>query len=358
MPVSSGPTDPGFPLALRTLGFDDRWAALFAALPAEARPLRVVRGHRGAVIAAGDVDGVRLTTPPAQQPVVGDWVAAMNHRVVAIAERSSAVVRRRADGDPHVLAANVDLVGIVHGLDQPLNRRRLERGLVLAWESGAHPVVILTKADVAGDPVEAARIAAASGPGVEVVVASVVDGRGLGDVRGLLQPNRTMALIGASGSGKSSLANALLDTEAMTTQPVRVGDRRGRHTTTHRELLIVPGGGILLDTPGLRALTIGAAADGVDKTFPEIDQLSEGCRFGDCRHDREPGCAVLAALESGTLAADRFEGWRRVRREADNARLRADPVALRQRNRQWGRFAREAAHHKRRPDSRRGRDGK
>lgn len=357
MPVSSGRTDPVFPLALKALGFDDRWAAIFATLPGETRPLRVVRGDRGAVLAAGHLGGVRLSTPSDLRPVVGDWVAATGQRVAVIAERSSAVVRRRADGDPQVLAANVDLVGITHGLDQPLNRRRLERGLVLAWESGAHPVIILTKADIAEDPVAATRIAAASGPGVEVVVASVVDGRGLDDVRRLLQPYRTMALIGASGSGKSSLVNALLDTLAMVTQSVRAGDRRGRHTTTHRELLMVPGGGILLDTPGLRALTIGAAADGVDKTFPEIDELSAGCRFADCRHEREPDCAVLAALGTGALAADRFEGWRRVRREADNARLRADPVALRQRNRQWGRVAREAARLKRRPDSRRGRDG-
>lgn len=350
MPVPPGRDDPAPPPALRSLGFDDRLAAAFAALPAGTRPLRVVRDDHGALVAAGERGDVRLATPRGLRPVTGDWIAVTGDRILAIAERSSALVRHRPDGEPHVLAANVELVGIVHGLDQALNRRRLERGLVLAWESGAQPVVVLTKADVAGAAAEVARVAAASGPGVDVVVASAVDGRGLDELRRLVAPHRTMALVGASGAGKSSLANALLGTEAMATQAVRTGDRRGRHTTTHRELLLVPGGGLLLDTPGLRALTIGAAADGVGKTFPEIDELSGGCRFRDCRHDAEPGCAVLAALASGALAADRFEGWRRVRREADSARLRADPVALRQRSRQWGRVAREAM------DLKRGRD--
>lgn len=341
MPASPGPDDPAVHPDLVTLGFDDRWTAVFASLPAEATPLRVVRDDHGAVVAAGASGVVRLAAPRGLRPVTGDWIAVDGDRVVAVAERSSALVRQRPDGEPHVLAANVDLVGIVHGLDKALHRRRLERGLILAWESGAQPVVVLTKADVTGDAADVASAAAESSPGVEVVVASAVDGQGLVELRGLLAPHRTMALVGASGAGKSSLVNALLGSEAMATREVRAGDRKGRHTTSHRQLLLVPSGGLLLDTPGLRALTIGAAEEGVGRTFPEIDELSAGCRFRDCRHDREPGCAVVAAMATGALTPDRYEGWRRVRREADSARLRADPVALRQRNRQWGRMARE-----------------
>ena len=348
MPVVPGRNGLAHFPVLTTLGFDDRWAALTA--EAGQAPLRVVRDDRGAVVAIGEAGEVRLATPPGLQPVTGDWIVATDDRVVAIAERSSAVVRPRPDGGVQVLAANVDLVAVMHGLDGPLNRRRLERGVVLGWESGAQPVVILTKADLAADADAAVREASASAPGVDVVLASVVDGRGLDQVRALLQPNRTMTLIGASGAGKSSLVNALLGTDVMQTQDVRAVDGKGRHTTTHRELVPVPGGGLLLDTPGLRALTVGAASEGLDLAFPEIEELAESCHFRDCRHDSEPGCAVAEALRSATLDPDRFEGWRRVRREVESAQLRADPVALRQRSRQWGRMGREAMQLKRGED--------
>lgn len=342
MPEYPGLSDPAVPAALHALGYDNRWSALFADQPPDWRPYRVVRDDRGWVIAAGETGEARLQIPHNLQPVAGDWIAADGERILAIAERASAVVRPRPEGGTQVLAANVDLVGIVHGLDQPLNRRRLERGLVLAWESGASPVVLLTKVDVAESVDAAVAMAESAALGVDVITASAVDGRGLDRVRALLQPNRTLALLGASGAGKSSLANALLGYEVMATTAVREGDRKGRHTTTHRELLLVPGGGVLLDTPGLRALTVGAASAGVDMAFADIDELGQGCRFSDCRHDGEPGCAVIAALQAGALDADRMEGWRRLRREVESAALRADPIALRQRNRQWGRMTREA----------------
>lgn len=279
------------------------------ALPQPAEPLRVVRDDRGAV---------------------------------AVTERASAVVRPRPDGTPHVLAANVDVVGVVHALDQPLNRRRLERGIVLAWESGATPLVLLAKADLCDDLEARALEAGGGGPGVEVVAVSVVDARGLDDVRDALRPNRTLALLGASGAGKASLVNGVLGTEVLATQAVRAGDAKGRHTTTHRELVVVPGGGVLIDTPGLRALTVGAASVGLELAFPEIEALAAQCRFRDCRHEAEPGCAITSAVQEGTPAADHYDGWRRIRREADHAPLRADPAAWRARSRQWGRMGREA----------------
>lgn len=331
--------------ALARLGFDERWQALYAELPAGSQPWRVIRDGGSGVVAAGSAGERRLPVPSGLQPVTGDWIAVRDDRILAIAQRISAVVRPRADGRPQVLAANIDLVGVVHALDRPLNRRRLERGLVLAWESGASPVVVLTKADGATDP-DSAAAQAAAGSGADVVVTSAVDGRGLAALRQLIAPARTLVLLGASGAGKSSLANALLGAAAMPTAAVRAGDGKGRHKTSHRQLLVVPSGGLLLDTPGLRALVIGAAEQGLSRAFPDIEALARGCRFGDCRHDSEPGCAVLAALDAGELGADRLEGWRRVRREADSARVRADPVALRERNRQWGRMAREVQAHK------------
>jgi ribosome biogenesis GTPase / thiamine phosphate phosphatase len=321
---------------LIALGFTDRWAALLGDAPPGSVPARVLRDDRGAVVAAGAGWEGRLPLPRDLKPVAGDWVAVRDDAVVAVLERATAVARSRPDGAPQVLAANVDLVGVVHGLDIPLNRRRLERGVVLAWESGATPIVLLTKADLAAEVDAAVADAERSAPGVDVLTISSVDGRGLTGLTGLLQPNRTLALIGASGAGKSSLVNALLGRDQIATAAVRPGDRKGRHTTTHRELVVLPGGGVLLDTPGLRALTLGAVDDGIALTFPEIDELAAGCRFADCTHEHEPGCAVADALAAGALDEDRHEGWRRVRKEADIAALRADPAAWRQRSREWG----------------------
>jgi ribosome biogenesis GTPase / thiamine phosphate phosphatase len=328
--------------ALFALGFTDRQAALLADAAPGAAAARVVRDDRASVVAAGAGWERRLPLHRDLRAVAGDWVAVRDDTVVAVLERVTAVARRRPDGAPQVLAANVDLVGVVHGLDTPLNRRRLERGLVLAWESGALPIVLLTKADVA-EGVDAAVAAAHScAPGVDVLVLSTVDGRGFADLAQRLRPNRTLAVIGASGAGKSSLVNALLGSERLATRAVRASDHKGRHTTTHRELIVLPGGGVLLDTPGLRALTLGAVDEGISMTFPEIDELAVGCRFGDCTHQHEPGCAVLEALRAGALSADRYEGWRRIRKEADNAVVRADPVAWRQQSRAWGRSAKIA----------------
>lgn len=355
MPVHHGPDGLLASPVLSALGFTARWAALLADVGPVAQPARVVRDDRGSVVAAGDGWQRRLDLGRDLTAVTGDWLAVDGDRILAVLDRTTAINRPRPDGPAQTLAANMDLVGVVHGLDVPLNRRRLERGLVLAWESGAMPVILLTKADVAADLDAALDAARASAPGVDVLVVSTVDGRGLDDLAALLQPNRTLALIGASGAGKSSLVNGLLGSEVLATGDVRHGDRKGRHTTTHRELVTLPGGGVLLDTPGLRALALGAVDEGIDLAFPDIEGLAEQCRFSDCRHDNEPGCAVLAAVADGTISTDRYEGWRRIRREAANAALRADRAAFRQRSREWGRMGREAMRVKQGGDGR-GRD--
>ena len=329
------------PFDLAAIGFAGRWPALLAGAGAGAEPGRVVRDDRGSITVLTATGERSLPVAHGVVAVTGDWVA-VSGDTFTVLERATAIVRPRSgDGRPQVLAANVDYVGVVHGLDRSLNRRRLERGLVLAWESGAIPVVVLTKADVAGAPDAARAEAAASAPGADVLVVSVVDGRGLDEVRDLVAPGHTLALIGASGAGKSSLVNALVGEQVLDTGDVRAGDAKGRHTTTHRELVCLPGGGALLDTPGLRALALGAVEEGVSLAFPEIDELAATCRFDDCGHQREPGCAVLEAVATGSLPADRYEGWRRIVKEVANADLRADQQRWRAHNRQWGRMSRE-----------------
>ena len=321
---------------LRCVGWDDRVAALFAAVAGEGRqPARVVRVERSVSIVA-TADGERPARS-AVLPAVGDWVAvttgpANEVTVEAVVERWSALARRDPDGMTQVLAANVDLVLITAPADR-LSAARVEREAVLAWDSGARPVVLVTKSDLAAPGLVVDlrdRLF-----GVDVTVTSTVTGQGVDEVAAMLRPCRTAVLMGPSGAGKSSLANALVGRPEVVTGDVRQGDSRGRHTTTSRQLLVVPSGGVLIDTPGLRSLALAGDGSGVDAAFADVESLAAGCRFGDCHHDREPGCAVLAAVAGGALDAARLASYAKLRRELSFHARGDDALARQQVARAW-----------------------
>jgi ribosome biogenesis GTPase len=268
----------------------------------------------------------------AQLPVTGDWVALRPRpsegraTIHAVLPRRS-VFSRKAAGlttEEQVVAANADSVFLVCGLDRDFKLRRIERALVLAGESGAEPVVVLTKADLCDDP--GARMAEVRGvaPAVAVHVVSSVTGEGLTGLSPYVVAGRTVALVGSSGVGKSTLVNRLLGSEAQTTAEVSAHDGRGRHTTTRRELIPLAGGGWIIDTPGLRELQLWADEDALPAAFADVDAVAAECRFRDCRHEGEPGCSVGAALADGRLPAERFASFLKLRKELRHLALRQD----------------------------------
>lgn len=255
---------------------------------------------------------------------VGDFVVpdADGERVQHVLARHSAFVRRAsfagARAEAHTIAANVDHVMLVHALTSPPNQRRVERELVLAWDSGAVPVVVLTKSDLLDGAAGAASAAAAVtamgdvAPGVDVVVASGISGEGVDLLRAYADGNRTLALLGASGVGKSTLVNALVGHSRQATADVREGDQRGRHTTTASELVALADGGWLIDTPGVRAVSLWSSGHGIERAFADVFALMDNCRFRDCKHDDEPGCAVTAAVAAGVVDPRRLDSMKRL----------------------------------------------
>jgi ribosome biogenesis GTPase len=349
--------------ALARLGWDEKLEEDFAPHAAAGLvPARVAVQHRGAYAAytgSGSGSGLEETTAEVagrlrrealtalDLPAVGDWVALEappGRRAViqAVLPRRTVFVRR-APSDQHrtveeqVVAANVDTVFLVSALMRELSLRRLERYLVLAWESGARPVVVLTKADLCSNaPVRRAEVEGIA-PGVHVHVVSNVTGEGLDELRPYFADNRTVGALGSSGVGKSTLINRLAGRDLQETGGVR-RDGRGRHTTTRRALIPVPGGGLFLDTPGMRELQLWDAD--VEEAFADVADLAAGCRFRDCAHGQEPGCAVLSAVRAGTLDPQRLESFVKLRQEVELLERRLGERALSDRRRDIRRAAR------------------
>ena len=320
-------------------------------------PARVIVQQRGLYVLAaptGEVNALLSgrfahAAEAGAYPVAGDWVAAAVRTAEASATihhllpRRSAFVRKAIGGGAQVVAANVDVAFLVASLNADLNPRRIERYLATAWESGASPVVVLTKADLCDDPEAHKASVEAVALGVPVHVVSAVTGQGLADLSASFAPGQTAALLGSSGVGKSSLVNALAGATLMATQAIREQDARGRHTTTHRELVLLPGGRLLLDTPGMRELGLWDAQAGVATTFADIEALFMECRFRDCAHGAEPGCAVRAALMDGALDAGRWRSYAKLQREAARLARRDNPHQRSELRKIW---VQRAKHHR------------
>ncbi|SNX64825.1 ribosome biogenesis GTPase [Streptomyces sp. TLI_55] len=348
--TSSSSTSSSVFSALAPYGWDDAWAAEFAPYDAEGllagRVVRVDRGQCDVVTADGTLRAdTAFVTPhdPLRVVCTGDWVAVepggTPRYVRTYLPRRTAFVRstssKRSEGQ--ILAANVDHAIVAVSLAVELDLGRIERFLALAWESGAQPVVVLTKADLVPDAVTLAHLVQdveTTAPGVPVLTVSAVDGDGL-DVLTAVISGGTSVLLGQSGAGKSTLANALVGSDVMEVQAARDVDGKGRHTTTTRNLLALPGGGVLIDTPGLRGVGLFDAESGVGQVFAEIEELAGDCRFHDCAHESEPGCAVLAAIDSGELPERRLESYRKLIRENQRIVAKTDARVRAELRREW-----------------------
>lgn len=333
---------------LARLGWDASFAAAFEAMaqpgtvPARvgvvaSRTLTVITesGQRNVVI-AGRLRGL----PPPGGVTTGDWVAVDDSTVRDVVPRRSALLRRVAGGAAvaQAVAANIDVVFIAAPLGAAVGVRRLERSLAMAWSSGAQPVVLLTKSDLSSDltaDLEAARSVTAGA----AVIAVNADGTGLDELLAHLPPARTGAIVGPSGAGKSTLINSLCEGERLATAAVRV-DGRGRHTTTHRELVGLPGGALLIDTPGMREMGVWDAQEGIDAVFADVAVLASRCRFSDCSHGREPGCAVQAAARDDPRILERLASLRKLEREQRFQETQADTRLQADARREFRRFAR------------------
>nr|WP_085522787.1 ribosome small subunit-dependent GTPase A [Tuberibacillus sp. Marseille-P3662] len=280
-------------------------------------------------------------------PAVGDWVVIslrpeMNQAMIhAVLSRKSKFSRKSAGvkSDEQIVAANVDTVFLVMALNHDFNIRRIERYLVMAWESGANPVIILSKADLCDDTDEKVSDVESVALGVPIHVISVVDETGFDGLTQYLDEGQTIALLGSSGVGKSTLINHLYGEAVQHVQDTRLGDDKGRHTTTHREMILLPSGGVLIDTPGMRELQLWDSIDGIDHSFSDIEALARECKFNDCRHDSEPGCAVKAAIKDGQLDQGRYDSYVKLQRELAFLQRKNDKKAQLEEKKKWKKIA-------------------
>ena len=339
-------------LKLDSFGWSGEISTAFSAhVAAGLEPARVVAEDRGSYVVQTDSGERRASVTgryrfdagddPAAYPAVGDWVAVEAREdgasVHALLPRRTSVLRHAPGlrSVAQVVAANVDVVFVVASLNHDLNLRRLERYLAFAWESGAEPVVVLSKADLSEDLEATVAQVAVLAVGVTVITVSAIDGRGIDEVRARIPPGATVTFVGSSGVGKSTLVNTLAGEEVAAVREIREDDARGRHTTSRRQLHRMPDGGLILDTPGMRELGLWDADAGLERSFADIDALASTCRFSDCGHAGEPGCAVAAAIADGDLDASRFEGWRKLEREARHLERRVDHLAREAERRRW-----------------------
>ena len=330
-------------MRLSNYGWNAYWAASAETLGFERQRLgRVAAVHRNACELETELGRFPAKwTPRLESPAIGDWAVwsfvSPTERWVTLSEllpRKSEMVRKAVGpSGAQVLATNVDRVLIATSMNEEFNPSRLERYLAMAWQSGAAPVLVLTKGDLCTDPQAYLTRAESLAPGVDIHAVSARDGVGVDALEPYLVSGVTSALVGSSGVGKSTLVNRLLGREVQKTNEVRADDQRGRHTTTNRSMFSLPQGGVLIDTPGLRELGLWAEASVLGTVFGEIDDLSEACRFRDCSHGDEPGCAVRRALETGVLETRRLESYRKLQKELDSLAARTDPSA-RQRQKQ------------------------
>lgn len=329
---------------LQKWGWDARVAALFEPHSKSLRPGRVLSEHRGGYSVATDQGEIeasvsgryRHEAASAEEfPAVGDWVAVdladgdKSGVIQALVPRKTRFLRpgRGDASSAQVVAANVDVVLLVTGLDHDFNLRRIERYVALAWSSGAEPVIVLNKADLCDDiPAHMADVAAVA-PSVSIRVLSALAGTGLDSLTPLLESGKTIALIGSSGVGKSTIVNSLLGWDRQSIGAVREDDQRGRHTTTSRELVVTPSGALLLDSPGMRSVGMWDAEEGLSDAFSDVEAFASQCRFSDCAHGGEPGCAVRAAIADGSLPASRLESHQKLTRELAAVEARRDAGA-------------------------------
>jgi ribosome biogenesis GTPase len=352
-------------IELASLGWDAALTTDFNCYADDHVPARVTRVDRGACDALSADGPMRLTfagsllsaaaADPVSTPCVGDWVAARtwtDGRVTAEAvlpRRTSFVRAAVTPGTSHgqVLATNVDLAVVVEGLHPEPDLGRIERFLALAWESGATPLIVLTKADLVPDAADLRVDVAAAAPGVEVLAVSAETGEGMTDLEAYVAGSdisSTLVLLGPSGAGKSTLTNALSGATVMHTRALRA-DGKGRHTTVHRELVMLPGGGIVIDTPGLRSVGLTDVSESLDLVFADVDELAAHCRFSDCGHQSEPGCAVREALETGELPERRWESYVKLQREARWMAMRHDARLKAEEKSRWKRMTKEYREH-------------